>query len=144
MSTNFQEIIIGRIQPITFITSFYSTTRVIGNKELSDGWLMMLINENNRVNLFITFLKHGYHKDSTVIGSYYQGWMIYGSISNRICHFFIWEEKLKLMFVIDVLDYQWVKVDGTVLNCLRKYCYVINEERNFVIICNIIRIVQVF
>ncbi len=65
---------------------------------------MVLINQNNGLNLFITLLEHRYHENTAIACTNNEARMVWWSIDHMLFDLLIWQEKLELMFVIDILD----------------------------------------
>lgn len=66
---------------------------------------MVLVYKYDRLNLLITLLEHRHHEYSTIASPQNQARMITRAVYHMVSDFFIREEELELMLIIDILDY---------------------------------------
>ena len=93
--------------------------------------MVVLVYQDYWENMLISFLKHGDHENPTVISANYQTWVIVGSVDYRFSDWFIWKEKLELVFVVEILDDQGVEVNWAIVYLVGEWGYVIDEQRQF-------------
>jgi len=97
--------------------------RVVSEIYLSDGRVVVCVDEDDREYFLFSFLEEGDEEEAAVVGGEDEGWVLLRGKDCVVGYFFIGEEELELVLVVVVPQDYWVEVYQAVWHTLRVKCH---------------------
>jgi hypothetical protein len=86
---------------IILVSGLCASWGIIRDKKLSDGRLMVRVNNKDGLHSILWLLEHWHHENASIICSKKIAWICNRSENHRVCHLLIAEEKAKLVSIVE-------------------------------------------